>query len=77
MAAVAWRLLRKAVAFEVLMWRSLYRWVFRRPLTREPGAATFGYATATAPIMWTFIVPSTWCCGSRRRSRSPTAPPTP
>jgi hypothetical protein len=56
MAAVAWRLLRKAVAFEVLMWRSLYRWVFRRPLTREPGAATFGYATATAPIMWTFIV---------------------
>jgi hypothetical protein len=54
--APAWRLLRRAVAFEVMMWRSLYRWIFRRPPTRDPGAATFSYSKATSPIVWTFIV---------------------
>jgi len=53
---VVWRLVRTAVAFEVRLWQSLYRWIFRRPPTRDPGAATFAYSAATAPILWTFIV---------------------
>jgi hypothetical protein len=53
---MVWRLLRRFVAFEVMMWRSLYRWMLRRPPTRDPGAATFGYSKATSPIVWTFIV---------------------
>jgi hypothetical protein len=38
------------------MWRSLFRWVLRRPVTRDPGAETFGYAGAVRPIMIAFIV---------------------
>jgi hypothetical protein len=47
---------RKVLAMEALMWRSLYRWVFRRPLTSRSGASTWGYARAGTPIIWTFIV---------------------
>jgi hypothetical protein len=54
--AEAWRLVRRVVAFEVQMWWSLYRWMFRRPPTRDRAAAAFGYSKATTPIVWTFIV---------------------
>jgi hypothetical protein len=54
--AQVWRLVRRVLAFEVLMWRSLYPWIFRRPPTRDPAAATFSYSKASAPIVWTFIV---------------------
>jgi hypothetical protein len=49
------RLARFAVVYELRLWRSLFRWVFRRPVTREPGARTFGYAGVLAPLMWMFI----------------------
>ncbi|SFT65441.1 hypothetical protein SAMN05660657_02162 [Geodermatophilus amargosae] len=48
-------LLRKAVAFEVGMWRSLGRWVRRRPDV-PAGADAFPYASAVTPVLWTFVV---------------------
>jgi hypothetical protein len=48
-------LLRKAVAFEVGMWRSLWRWVRRRPDV-PAGADAFPYASAVTPVLWTFVV---------------------
>jgi len=45
-------LVRKAVSFELGMWRSLYRWILRRP----PATGTvFGYAGAVTPIFGVFI----------------------
>lgn len=49
-------LLRRAVRFELGLWRSLYRWVLRRPQRLDPGARAFGYSAAPAPVIWTFIV---------------------
>ncbi|MCW3842094.1 hypothetical protein ONA70_18505 [Micromonospora yasonensis] len=49
-------LLRLAVAYEIGMWRSLYRWLLRRPPTREPGAEAFGYVGVVQPILLAFIV---------------------
>ena len=44
-------LVRKAVSFELGMWRSLYRWILRRP----PATGTvFGYAGAVTPIFGVF-----------------------
>ena len=48
-------LLRKAVAFEIGTWRSLWRWVRRRPDV-PAGADAFPYASAVTPVLWTFIV---------------------
>ncbi|BFU46176.1 hypothetical protein [Krasilnikovia sp. MM14-A1004] len=50
------RMLRKLVAYELAMWHSLYRWIFRRPLHVEPGARTFGYIGVVKPILWAFII---------------------
>jgi hypothetical protein len=41
---VVLRLARRAVSFELGMWRSLYRWISRRPLVPDPGAKAFSYA---------------------------------
>jgi hypothetical protein len=49
------RLARRAVVYEIGMWRSLYRWVSRRPATTEPGAEAFGHAGASRPILLTLI----------------------
>ncbi|WP_018348695.1 hypothetical protein [Longispora albida] len=50
------RLARRAIRFELLMWRSLYRWwIVRRPYGTEHGGEPFSYATALTPIMWAFI----------------------
>src|SRR5262245_59348361 len=54
-ALTAWSLGRRAFAYEMGMWRSLYVWIFRRPLTRETGAAPFGYAGMVTPLLGVFI----------------------
>ncbi len=48
-------LARSAVAFEVGTWRSLWRWVRRRPAV-PPGADAFPYVSAASPVLWTFVV---------------------
>lgn len=50
-------LARKAVRFELSLYRSLYRWVARRPVA-PPGSEPFGYAEAVTPLLWVFIVVS-------------------
>lgn len=58
MIATAWKLLRFAVRYEIGMWRSLYRWIFRRPERLRPGDRTFGYTGAVMTLMWIFIIVS-------------------
>lgn len=53
--AIAYGLLRKAVVYEIGMWRSLFRMIARRPAV-APGGHGFGYASAIVPILWAFIV---------------------
>lgn len=55
----AWRLLRRALAYEVGMWRSLGRWLLRRPYALEPRAETFSYVGVVKPILGVFIALST------------------
>lgn len=49
-------LVRWVVVFEIGIWRSLGRWLVRRPAGVGPGAEPFGYARAVAPLFWVFIV---------------------
>ena len=51
-------LLRLAVTWEVMVCRSLARWVARRPAGAGPGVQTFGYARSVTPLFWVFIVVS-------------------
>ncbi|WP_144119059.1 hypothetical protein [Catellatospora sichuanensis] len=51
-----WRLIRRLWAYEIAMWRSLYRWTLRRPPVTEAGAVAFGQAKSTTPVIWVFIV---------------------
>jgi len=53
--AAAAALVRKAVAFEGTMWRSLYRWVFRRRRVLEPDGYAFGYTVTVMPLLLAFI----------------------
>lgn len=46
---------RQAIRFELAMWRSLFRWITRRPVTPGEGATAFGYSAAKAPVIWIFI----------------------
>jgi len=48
-------LVRKAVAFESDMWRSLYRWLFRRRRVLEPEGKAFGYTAVVMPLLLAFI----------------------
>ena len=50
-------LVRRAVAFEVNLYRSLFRWVTRRPDV-PPGAAVFPYVGAVATLLWAFVIVS-------------------
>lgn len=50
-------LVRRAVAFEVNLYRSLFRWVTRRPDV-PPGAAAFPYVGAIATLLWAFVIVS-------------------
>jgi hypothetical protein len=46
----------KAVAYESAMWRSLFRWILRRPTPLPAGTEAFGYVGVIRPIMVVFIV---------------------
>lgn len=46
---------RRAIRFELAMWRSLFRWITRRPVVSGSGATPFGYSAAKAPVIWIFI----------------------
>lgn len=52
------KLARRAVVYEWGIWRSLYRWILRRPEHLEPGASTFSYVGAVRPMLITLIVVS-------------------
>jgi hypothetical protein len=49
---------RKAVMFEVSLYRSLFRWATHRPDV-PPGAVPFAYVGAVAVLLWAFIIVST------------------
>ncbi|MBB5873924.1 hypothetical protein F4553_007358 [Allocatelliglobosispora scoriae] len=51
-------LAKRVALFELRLWRSLYRWVFRRPLRLEPGATAFSYAGVVTPVLIGFLVVS-------------------
>lgn len=48
-------LVRRALVYEVGMYRSLFRWAVRRPSVPDSGAARFGYSKLVAPVIWIFI----------------------
>lgn len=48
-------MIRRALAVELAGWRSLARWLARRPDV-PPGAAAFSYLGAISPVLWTFVV---------------------
>jgi len=54
--AAAGRLARIVLVYELGMWRSLARWVTRRPVVG--GGAAFPYAGVVTPVIWAFIVVS-------------------
>lgn len=49
-------LLRRAVVFELRLYRSLLRWIARRPDVK--GDEVFGYARAVTPVLWLWIFAS-------------------
>ena len=48
-------LLRRAISYELGMWRSLYRWTFRRPVAPGANAEPFRYAATVTPLFLAFI----------------------
>jgi hypothetical protein len=48
-------LLSRAVGYELALWRSLFRWILRRPAGVGPGDAAFSYAGVVMPIFGVFI----------------------
>ena len=51
-------LVRKGVVFELRLYRSLFRWVTRRPDVKGDDTEAFGYAKAVTPVMWLWILAS-------------------
>lgn len=49
---------RHAVVFELRLYRSLFRWVTRRPDLGTPEDTPFTYARAVTPVMWLWIFAS-------------------
>lgn len=49
-------LVRRAWAYELGMWRSLFAWLLRRPAVRSPGAEAFGYLGPVRPMLTVLIV---------------------
>src|SRR5215207_11759459 len=60
-------LARRAVMFELRLYRSLYRWVTRRPVVPSPDVEAVGYSRAVTPVMLLWIFAS----GSRDGRRPP------
>jgi hypothetical protein len=54
----AFALARHAVLFELRLYRSLYRWVTRRPVVPSPDVEAVGYSRTVTPVM------SLWIFGS-------------
>ena len=46
---------RMALAYELGIWVSLLRWIFRRPRKTDKGAQRHGYSATTMPVMFAFI----------------------
>jgi hypothetical protein len=46
---------RQAALYEAGIWRSLYRWLTRRPRSTDRNAALFGYTSQATPIPVAFI----------------------
>ena len=53
-----YRLARHALVFEYHLYRSLARWVARRPDHGGPDDVAFTYARAVTPVMWLWIFAS-------------------
>lgn len=51
-------LVRQGVVFELRLYRTLFRWVTRRPDVQGHDAEVFGYAKAVTPVMWLWIFAS-------------------
>ena len=51
-------LARHAVVFELRLYRSLFRWVLRRPDLGGPEEQPFTYAKTVTPVMWLWIFAS-------------------
>jgi hypothetical protein len=51
----AFSLARGAVMFELRLYRSLFRWVTRRPRVSGPSDEVFTYARTATPVMWLWI----------------------
>lgn len=51
-------LVRRGVAFELRLYRSLLRWVARRPVVPSADAEAFGYARLVTPVMCLWIFAS-------------------
>jgi hypothetical protein len=49
---------RRAVLFELRLYRSLFRWVTRRPAIPGGDVQPFGYTKAVTPVMWLWIFAS-------------------
>src|SRR5882724_9057994 len=54
----AGRSFSRVATYEAGIWRSLYRWLTRRPRSTDPKATLFGYASEVTPILIAFIVVS-------------------
>jgi hypothetical protein len=54
-ARSVWALARRAVAYELSLYRSLARWVARRPDVRGEGVEPVGYARMVTPVTWLWI----------------------
>ncbi|MEU8228538.1 hypothetical protein AB0C12_02930 [Actinoplanes sp. NPDC048967] len=48
-------LLRRAATTEAAMWRSMYLWARRKPVTPAPGDQAFSYLGVVTPILGVFI----------------------
>ena len=48
-------LLRRAATTEAAMWRSMYHWARRKPVTAAPGDEVFSYLGVVTPILGVFI----------------------
>lgn len=48
-------LARRAVLFELRLYRSLYRWVTRRPVVPSPDVEAVGYSRTVTPVMLLWI----------------------
>lgn len=46
---------RRALAYELGIWVSLFRWIFRKPRKTDKGAHRYGYSATTMPVMFAFI----------------------